>query len=65
MVSPEAIHTSSIICAQQTVFRIIYVCENTYIHAITISEERGHEFEGEQGVYVREFGERKGKGEIL
>lgn len=53
-VSPVNIHTSSIIWTQQILFGNICVYTNTYMHAITIDEKRGHEFEGDQeGVYER------------
>lgn len=48
MISPENKHTSNITWTQQVIFRNICTC-NTYIHARTISENRGHDFEEEQG----------------
>lgn len=36
----------------------------THMHVVTINK-RGHEFEGDQRGYMGEFGDRKGKREIL
>lgn len=36
----------------------------TYMHTRTINDKRSHEFEGQQA-YMREFGRRKGKQEML
>jgi hypothetical protein len=58
MVGPGSIHVSKIIWTQQVMY--IY----TYIHTITISEKRGHEFMGEFiGVY--RFGGRERKGNVI
>lgn len=43
--SPENIHITCKIWNQQLIFRNIYVDTNSYTHAITSSEKRGHEFE--------------------
>lgn len=41
----------------------IYVYANTYMHAITTDDRRGHEFE-EQGRYMGGLNRRNGKGEM-
>ncbi|KAL6056625.1 hypothetical protein STEG23_020352 [Scotinomys teguina] len=40
---------------QQAILRDIYVNTHTYMHAIMINGERGHEFEGEQVFYNMEL----------
>lgn len=45
---------------EQLVFRNRHVCTYTLIHAKTIHEQRGHEFEWEQGEECRKFcGEKR------
>lgn len=54
-------HIGSIICTQQIIFRNVYA----YVHPITISERKDHEFEGEQeGVYGMAWKEEK-EGKLL
>lgn len=45
MVSPKNTHLSNTIQTEKVIFRNIYVCTNTYMHAITISENKKTEFE--------------------
>lgn len=45
---------------KQFIFSNVYAY--TYTHLITINGKRGHAFDKEQGGYIEEFGERKGKG---
>lgn len=61
MFSPENMHLSNIIWTELIIFRKIYAY--TYIHAITSSGNRGHEFEGEwRGMReVLERGKRREK----
>jgi hypothetical protein len=44
MVSPESIHTGSIIPTDRVIFRCVYVCVYAYVykHTIIISGKRGH-----------------------
>lgn len=42
-----------------------YLYKHICIHAITIREKRGYEFEGEWEKYTGGFGERKEKGEMF
>lgn len=54
MASPKNIYTSSTIWTSYVMFKNINVCTNTYMAAITIDENRSHEFEGElRGAYER------------
>lgn len=62
ILSPESIHISNIILTEQVLVRTIYVYMNAYMHVITISRKRGHEFDREGEWHV---GGRKGEGEIL
>lgn len=48
MISPENIHTSTIMWHDQNIFTNIYAYLYSYMQAMTINEKRGHEFEGEQ-----------------
>lgn len=51
-VRPENKHTSNIRRIEKVIFRNI--CVYAHAHAITISERRGHDFEGEQvGLHER------------
>lgn len=53
MVSPENLHRSKILQPEQIfLFRKIYVYACTSKHPLAIKEERGHEFEREQGGWV-------------
>lgn len=63
VVSPKNIHTNNIIQTEQAIFRSIYLY--TYMHAIEIGENRGHEFEEEWGGCIGGLGGRKGKKEML
>lgn len=45
--------------SQQLIFGNMYVCTNTYIHAIPTDEKRGHVFEEEQKGNMGVFGGRK------
>ena len=47
MLSPANKHTSNIIHTEQLIFRSMYAQTYIYTHAVTSSERRGHEFEGE------------------
>ena len=49
MASPESIHSSSSIQTEHVLFRDICMYVYTYICVTTTNEERGHEFEREQG----------------
>lgn len=49
MFSPENKHTSDIIHTEQLIFRNMSVQAHIHTHAVTSSERRGHEFEGEWG----------------
>lgn len=49
MFSPENKHTSDIIHTEQLIFRNMSVQAYIYTHAVTSSERRGHESEGEWG----------------
>lgn len=46
VVSPENIHTSSIIWTEQFIFRNTYVCTYAYTHTIASREKKEHTFEG-------------------
>jgi hypothetical protein len=48
-VSPENRHTRNSTGTQQVLFKNISVPTNPFIHAVTISENRGHDFEEERG----------------
>ena len=47
--SRDHIHTDDIIESEKAIFRNIYVYTCTCMHAITNSEKKGYEFEGEWG----------------
>lgn len=64
MASPENTYMSNIIQTEQVIIR--NVCVYTYVHVKTTHEERGNEFQREQGEgYVGEFGGRKEKEEMM
>lgn len=60
--SPENIHASKILWTLQVMFRNTYAHVNTYVHAKTINNKRGHRFEGNgKGVYGGACGGGKGR----
>ena len=64
VVRPVNIHTSHSIQTGNYICNI-YVNNYTYMYITTINEKRGHKFESELEGYMRGFGGRKGKEEMM
>lgn len=64
MTSPEKIHTSNIMGAEQVVFGNICVNTNTYMPTATINENKGHKLKKSSEWYAGGSRGRKGNGEM-